>query len=358
MLARNGRAAGGSIPTALIGCVAALVLGGAAPASPAQQPPAGMGSGDLARPDPAMITGKLPNGLTYAVKQVKSSDGASMVLYIKAGAFEEDASERGLAHFIEHMAFRGTTHFPAGTLFKQLAQQGVAAGQDQNAATAVYGTTYYIDLPKATDPALDLAATWLGDVADGLQFKPEDVDGERGAILSEVAERENVARSEAEASERFFSPGMRGAGRSPGGSTEILKSAGPAQLRAFYQRWYRPENAIVVVTGNRPADVLKALVEKRFSSWSNRVPAPSRPQPGAFDFKRQTDVQVFVDPQAQSTLQVCRFVPAKPHRPEGVESWVDRLSNEAWAFALRERFSRAADGAASPFARALVADET
>jgi zinc protease len=317
-----------------------------------------MGSGDLAKPDPAMITGKLPNGLTYAVKQVKSSDGASMVLYIKTGAFEEDANERGLAHFIEHMAFRGTTHFPAGTLFPQLAQQGVAAGQDQNAATSVYGTTYYIDLPKATDPALDLTATWLRDVADGLQFKPEDVDGERGAILSEVAERENIARSEAEASERFFSPGLRGAGRSPGGSTAILQSAGPAQLRAFYQRWYRPENAIVVVTGNRPAEALEALIEKQFASWTNKTPTPSRPQPGAFDFKRQTEVQVFVDPQAQNTLQVCRFVPAKPHMPEGLESWVDRLSNEAWAFALRERLARAVDGAASPFARALVADET
>lgn len=344
---------------ALAVAVALLGLGAVGP-GPRAQPVmlVGTGATDLARPDPEMVTGKLPNGLTYAVKQVKSSDGASLVLYMKAGAFDEEPGERGLAHFIEHMAFRGTAHFPAGTLFPQLAQQGVAAGQDQNAATSLYSTTYYVDLPKATDAALDLSATWLRDVADGLELKPEEVNGERGAILSEVAERENIGRAEAEASERFFSPGLRGAGRSPGGSTAVLQSAGPAQLRAFYQRWYRPENAIVVITGNRPAEVLKALVVKQFSSWTNRTPAPVHPQPGAFDFKRATDVQAFVDPHAQNTLQVCRFTPAKPHMAEGLQSWGERLADEAWAFALRQRLARAVDGAASPFARALVAQET
>ncbi len=321
---------------------------------PAPGAAAAMGAGALAQPDPEMITGHLPNGLTYAVRQVRSSDGASMVLHMKAGAFEEAPDERGLAHFIEHMAFRGTAHFPAGTLFPQLAQQGIAAGQDQNASTALYGTTYYIDMPKATDAALALSASWLRDVADGLLLKPEDVNGERGAVLSEVAQRENVARSEAEASERFYAPDLRGAARSPAGSTAILQSAGPAQLRAFYQRWYRPQNAIVVVTGNRPPAMLKALVEKQFSSWTNNTPAPVRPQPGAFDFNRTSDVQVFVDPQAQNEVQICRFTRTRPHIPEGLDSWVDRLANEAWAFALRERLARAADGPGAPLSRAQV----
>jgi zinc protease len=315
-----------------------------------------MGAGALARPDPEVIVGHLHNGLTYAVKQVRSSDGASMVLYMKAGSFDEDAGERGLAHFIEHMAFRGTAHFPAGTLSPQLAQQGIAVGQDQNAGTAVYGTTYYIDMPKATDAALALSASWLRDVADGLLLKPEDVNGERGAVLAEVAQRENVARSEAEASERFYAPDLRGAARSPGGSTAILQSAGPMQLRAFYQRWYRPKNAILVVTGNRPAAVLKALVEKQFSSWSNGTPTPARSQPGTFDFNRTSDVQVFVDPQAQNAVQICRFARAKPHVPEGLDSWVERLANEAWAFALRQRLARAAEGAAAPVSRTQVAE--
>ena len=351
--ARTGRAARRGIVAAL---AVLLGLGLAGPASRAQ--PASVGAGALAQPDPETITGKLPNGLTYAVKQVRSSEGASLVLHIKAGAFEEEPGERGLAHFIEHMAFRGTTHFPAGTLFPQLAQQGIAAGQDQNAATELYGTTYFIDTPKATDAALELSATWLRDVADGLLLKPEDVNGERGAIQSEVSERQSIGRTETETSERFFAPGLRGAGRSPAGSTAILQSAGPAQLRAFYQRWYRPENAIVVVSGNRPVEVLKALVEKQFSSWSNKTPVPPRPQPGAFDFNRAPDVQVFVDPQAQSTVQVCRFTRAKPHIPEGLESWGDRLANEAWAFALRQRMARAIDSTASPFARAAVTEET
>jgi zinc protease len=341
---------------AIVAVLALLGLGLAGPAAPAQAQPGPVGAGALAQPDPDMVTGKLPNGLTYAVKQVSSSEGASLVLYMKVGAFDEEANERGLAHFIEHMAFRGTTHFPAGTLFPQLAQQGIAAGQDQNASTALYGTTYYVDMPKATDPALALSATWLRDVADGLLLKPEDVNGERGAILSELAERQSIARSEAEASERFFAPGLRGAGRSPGGSTAIVQSAGPAQLRAFYQRWYRPQNAIVVVTGNRPAAMLKALVEKQFSSWSNRTPAAPRPQPGAFDFNRITDVQVFVDPEAQNTVQICRFARAKPHIPEGLDSWVDRLANEAWTTALRQRLARIADGAGAPFSRTRVAE--
>src|SRR5262249_2656151 len=96
-------------------------------------------------------------------------------------------------------------------------------------------------------------------------------------------------------------------------------------------------------------------VEKQFSSWSNQTPVPRRAQAGAFDGNRQTEVQVFVDPQAQSTVQVCRLVRAKPHIAEGLESWGDRLASEAWAYALRQRLSRATDGAASPFARASVA---
>jgi zinc protease len=351
-LAKTGRAARRGIALAL----ALLGFGLAGPASQAQ--PAPQVAGALAQLDPELITGKLPNGLTYAVKQVGSSEGASLVLYVKVGAFDEEANERGLAHFIEHMAFRGTAHFPAGTLFPQLAQQGIAAGQDQNASTALYGTTYVIDLPKATDPALELSATWLRDAADGLLLKPEDVDGERGAILSEVSERQSATRAAVEASEKFFAPDLRGAGRSPSGSTAVVQSAGPAQLRDFYQRWYRPENAIVVVTGNRPPETLKALVEKQFSSWSNKTPAPSHPQPGAFDANRTTDVQVFVSPQSQNAIQVCRFAPARPHIPEGVESWGDRLANEAWIVALRQRFARAMDGPASPLARVQVIEAT
>jgi zinc protease len=358
MLGQQGRTRGRSIAVALAAClaVAGLGLGPASRAQTKAPTQAQAAPGALAQPDPEVIFGKLPNGMTYAVKQVRASDGASLVLYMKAGAFDEEPAERGLAHFIEHMAFRGTAHFPAGTLFPQLAQQGIAAGRDQNAGTALYGTTFFIDLPKATDAALDLSATWLRDVADGLSLKAEDVDGERGAVLSELAERQSLGRTEAEASERFFAPALRGAGRSPGGSAEVVKAAGPAQLRAFYQRWYRPENAIVVVTGNRPAPVLKALVEKQFSSWSNRTPAPARAPPGAFDFARPSEVQVFVDPQAQTLVQLCRFTRAKPHLPEGLQSWGDRLANDAWAFALRQRLSRAVDGAASPFARAQVAE--
>ena len=333
----------------IVACLAVFALAGAGPASPAQPAPADPA---LAQLDPAMILGRLPNGLTYAVKQVSATEGASIVLYMKAGAFQEEPGERGLAHFIEHMAFRGSAHFPSGSLFAQFAQQGIAAGRDQNAGTALFGTTFFIDVPKATDPALGLSAAWLRDVADGLTFKPEDVDGERGAVLSELAERQSVARTQAEAAERFFAPGLRAAGRSAGGDTAVVKAAGPAQLRAFYQRWYRPENAIVVATGNRPPEVLKALVEKQFSSWSNRTPPPAAPPPGAFDAARATEAQVFTDPQAQTTIQVCRYQPARPHKPEGVDSWVDRLADEAWSFALRQRLARAADGASAPFVRA------
>lgn len=349
MLATTG---GAARRCAAVG-LALLGLGLAGPASRAQ--PA-VGIGALAQPDPEVLIGRLPNGLTYAVKEVHSSEGASMVLYIKAGAFEEDPSERGLAHFIEHMAFRGTTHFPAATLSPQLAQQGIAAGRDQNASTALYGTTYFVDMPKATEPALALSATWLRDVADGLLLKPEDVDGERGVVLSEVAQRQSLALTEAEASEHFFAPGLRGAGRSPGGSTAILQSAGPAQLRAFYQRWYRPENAIVVVTGNRPLAALKTLVEVQFSSWRNKTPAPPPTPPGVFDFSRAADVQVSVDPEAQARIQICRFTPAKAHLPEGLAAWGDRLANEGWAFALRQRLARVADGANPPFTRPQVVE--
>lgn len=142
---------------ALLG--AALVLSATSAAGQVSQVsasgrPADSGSPELAAPDPSVVMGRLPNGMRYALKQVTSGRTA-ILFHIGAGSLEEADSERGAAHFIEHMAFNGSRHFPPGSLIGRFESAGVAFGRDQNAATDPFGVTYRLNLPAATTEELD-----------------------------------------------------------------------------------------------------------------------------------------------------------------------------------------------------------
>ena len=139
----------------------------------------------LTRPNPEAEIGKLPNGLTYGVMRRAGTHKVTIILRIGAGSQDETDNERGIAHFLEHMAFNGSKHFPPGTVMKDFADIGVAIGRDQNAETTFDSTTFSLDLSEVTPARLDLAFSWLRDVADGLTIPKDQVDRERGVIMSE-----------------------------------------------------------------------------------------------------------------------------------------------------------------------------
>jgi zinc protease len=143
-------------------------------------------------PDPSIRYGTLPNGMKYAIMRNATPKGtASVRLQIAFGSIGETENERGLAHFIEHMAFNGTTHVPEGDMVKILERQGLAFGPDTNAVTGFDTTTFMLELPKSDDEHIDTAMFLFREIGSEVKFDPAAIDRERGVILSEERSRDN-----------------------------------------------------------------------------------------------------------------------------------------------------------------------
>src|SRR5471030_2459603 len=144
-------------------------------------------------PDPAAHFGTLPNGLRYVIRpNHEPKDRASLRLLVLSGSLEENENQRGLAHFLEHMAFNGSTHYAPGTLVEKLQRLGMGFGADTNAATSFDHTIYELELPANDPKTLAEGLQILADYGGGLLLQQNMVDKERGIILSEKRTRDSV----------------------------------------------------------------------------------------------------------------------------------------------------------------------
>src|SRR5580658_8963119 len=227
----------------------AAASGLAQPANPAGGPgfdsekgggPANDPTYPFTRPNPEAEIGKLPNGLTYGVMRRPGTRKVSVILHVGADSEDETENERGVAHFLEHMSFNGSTHFPPGTVMKDFADIGVTIGRDQNAETTFQATTFSLDISEITPERLDLAFGWLRDVADGSTIEQAQVDRERGVIMSEYIGSRSPLGDIGQASEDFLAPGLLGDKRAPIGLKEIITTVNADTIRGFYHRNYRP----------------------------------------------------------------------------------------------------------------------
>src|SRR5688500_7432088 len=235
-----------------------------------------------ATPDPAVRTGVFANGLRYAVMRNGSPSGAvSIRLGIRAGSYDEEEAEGGFAHFIEHMAFRSTRQAPEGSLDTRFANLGIAFGRDENAVTGLEETIYQMDLPVADPAAVAKVLEWLRGAADGILFTPPAVELEKGVVVAEIRARTNPASMVGREAARFQAPGLRSFARDVGGTEASVRAATPAALQAFYDRWYRPGNAVLVIVGDAEPDVLLKAAEAAFASWAGRGAPGTRARPAA-----------------------------------------------------------------------------
>ena len=332
---------------------AAMALGLILPFSAARAAQSAATAADtLVRPDPDVVMGKLDNGLRFAIKQHPSHQREVIFFYVAAGSLDERDDERGLAHFLEHMAFNGSRNIPAGTLIKTFEDAGIAFGRDQNANTSYFGTTYTLDIPSEDDAKLSLAFRWLRDVGDGLLILPEQVNRERGVVMSEYRLTLGPQRDLSEAQQRFLTPGLRADDRTPIGDEAVVQHADAAKIAGFYHRWYRPENVTVVAVGDEPAAAVKARIEKAFAAWRNPTPQPPRAEPGAVDFARTSATLGLSDPHIGSEVEICRYGPKEPHQPEDVAITREHLADRIWAQVFHDRALRLARGDNPPFLEA------
>jgi zinc protease len=326
--------------------VAAPILAGVSGAAPTPQ---------KIQPDPAVRRGVLPNGLHYEVmRNAKPEGGMSLRLGMDVGSFEEQDDERGAAHFVEHMVFNGSKNFAEGEVDKIFQKLGVTFGRDQNAGTGLFATIYGLDLRTTQAAPVETAFRWLRDVADGASFEQKAVDRERGVILAEREMDLTPIEATREAIRAFQGAGLRSTERDPIGTVESIRRFDAAALKAFYKRWYRPENATVVVVGDLPVEVLEKQVAEAFSSWRGEGPAPVRAEHRKPTGKRGLEILVRDEPNAPTMVEACRARPAEPLGGGDIPSMRRTVAGQLWRRILESRMTRASIAPEPPYLGASI----
>lgn len=218
--------------------------------------------------DPTVRIGTLENGYTYYVRQNdKPGNSVTLRLVVRAGSINEPAPELGIAHFVEHMLFRGTESYSAEELKATLRSLGVEFGPDLNAGVWYDQTVYEITV--TTDPAENVSTAMhiLSQMGHAALIEPEAVESERGVVLDEARFRTATASGQISAEfDRVYTQGTPYEGYYPIGTVSGIESTTAEALREFYETWYVPSNMAIVVVGDRPADELHSLVEQHFGS--------------------------------------------------------------------------------------------
>ena len=256
------------------------------------------------KPDPQVRFGQLSNGMRYAIMHnTTPAHQTSLRLRIGSGSLEESEDQRGLAHFLEHMAFKGSTNVPEGEMVKLLERHGLAFGPDTNAFTAWTQTVFMLDLPESDKETLDLGMMLMRETAGNLTLTQKAMDPERGVVLSEERVRDTPDFETIVKRLAFTMQGQLAPERLPIGKVDVLKTAPVSRIRTYYEANYRPERATLIVVGDIDVDKVEVDIKARFSDWKGVGPATKEPDLGAVA-KRGEQARVVVQTGATASVQV------------------------------------------------------
>ena len=259
--------------------------------------------------DDTWTFGVLPNGLRYAVKKNDVPAGqVSIRVRIDAGALHENNEEQGFAHLIEHLSFRGSTFVPDGEAKRIWQRFGVTFGSDSNAQTTPTQTVYKLDLPNATAEKLDESVKIISGMIRNPRISDTALNAERAIVLAELRENSGAQLIYSDALRQHAFQGQRLANRSTIGTPETLHAANAQALNAFHDRWYRPENAVIVMAGDMEPSQLANLVQKYFHDWKGT--GPRAPEPEFGDPTPQgTPTRVLVEATLPTTVSIAYLRP-------------------------------------------------
>ena len=234
--------------------------------------------------DTAVRIGRLDNGLTYYIRHNNWPEHrANFYIAQKVGSIQEEESQRGLAHFLEHMAFNGSDNFKGNQLISWLESIGVQFGADLNAYTSIDQTVYNIDnVPTTRQSALDSCLLILRDWSTGLLLEPEEIDKERGVIHEEWRMRTSASSRMFERNLPALYPGSKYGVRYPIGLMSVVDNFSPKELRDYYEKWYHPSNQGLIIVGDVDVDHTEAMIKKLFSDIKNpenAAPVVAEPVP-------------------------------------------------------------------------------
>ena len=228
--------------------------------------------------DSAIVKGVLPNGLTYYIRHNDYiPNRAAFHIAQKVGSIQETPEQRGLAHFLEHMAFNGTKHFPDKALINYLETIGVKFGANLNAYTSVDETVYMItDVPTNRTSTVDSCLLILRDWSDGISLEDKAIDAERGVIEEEWRTRNNPLLRQLENNAPVIYAGDKYADCMPIGNMDVVRNFSYETLRSYYRTWYRPDLQGIVVVGDIDVKRTEEKIKELFADAKVPAGAPER----------------------------------------------------------------------------------
>ncbi len=298
--------------------------------------------------DDSWTMGSLENGMQYYIKKnAKPENRAELRLVVKAGSVDEDEDQRGLAHFVEHMAFNGTENFAKNELVEYLESVGSQFGPDLNAYTSFDETVYMLQVRTDSSDHLNKGMLILQDWAGGLSFDPDEIDKERGVVLSEW--RTGLSAEQRMQQEYFplIFHGSKYAERLPIGKTDIIENAPYDALIDYYKDWYRPDLMALVVVGDVDIDHIELEIKKRFSQLEN----PENPRPKethSIGEHEETFVKVLTDKEAQFS-RVNLIYKHKQKDMKTVSDYREVMVQQLYNQMLNARLSELSKSAVPPF---------
>lgn len=286
--------------------------------------------------DPRLVTGTLDNGLSYVVMHHATPPGrVALWMHVDSGSLNETDKQRGLAHFLEHMAFNGSANFKPGAVVPFFESLGMTFGRDQNAFTNMEQTTYQLSLPDNKPQTLAKGLLFFGDVNARLLLTPEEIESERGVIQGEKNSSKSAQQRAGEFMLEHVAPGSRYSQRNTIGTEESIRTVQRQDFLDYYTTWYGPANTTMIVVGDMDPAVMVAQIKKEFNQ-----PGPAKPRPADLDggvkpYPAHRAV-LFSDPElTRASVSITRLLPVLPPTTT-VEQW-----RHEWVGALaRSAFNR------------------
>ena len=288
--------------------------------------------------DPEIVVGQLDNGLTYYVyENDEPEDVAYLRLVVRAGSLQEDEDQQGLAHFVEHMAFNGSTNFDSGEIINFLESIGMEYGPHLNASTGYEETIYYLKIPTDNPANIKKSMMVLADFAGEVSFKEQAFENERKVVIEEWRTSLGSSERQLEKLKQISFENSKYALRNPIGKVDLIKTFDPQRARDFYYEWYRPELMAVIAVGDFEKENIVSLIKEHFSPLTN--PTQARPREiYSVPLTSNDSVHFVTDTEETTTsLQVLFNHKAKPLQTQG--DYRDELILEMYLYLLNQRLS-------------------
>ena len=309
--------------------------------------------------DPDVRIGKLDNGLTYYIRHNNWPENrAEFYIAQRVGSIQENDDQRGLAHFLEHMAFNGSKHFKGNELMRWCESVGIQFGGDLNAYTSIEETVYNIsNVPTTRESIVDSCLLILYDWADGLLLEQEEIEKERGVIHEEWRLRTSAIMRMLERDLPKLYPGSKFGYRMPIGLMEIIDNFERPFLQSYYEKWYRPDNQGIIVVGDIDVDKIEQKIKDLFSPIvlpENRALVTKEPVPDNAEA-----IYVIDKDKEQRTNEVWMMMKheAMPDSLKGTMAYIiaDYLKDAAVSM-LNDRLKEYAEKPESPFVSSSASD--